>query len=95
MTSFAKGLVAGPRDIKRYLLSLKKTQHQAQNEISEILDRVRGDKFPDDDFLYGVTELGFHGWDCEESPFAICAYDTIDDPAMDQCIFCGLPQERK
>lgn len=34
-------------------------------------------------------------WDCPESPFGLCAYDTYIDPAKDNCIFCHQPFERK
>ena len=34
-------------------------------------------------------------WECEKSPFGWCTYDITTDPAMDNCIFCGEPYERK
>lgn len=34
-------------------------------------------------------------WDCKESPVGKCAYDWIEDPCMDSCIFCHNPEERK
>lgn len=33
-------------------------------------------------------------WDCD-SPLGKCVYDTEKDPAMDCCLFCGEPLERK
>ena len=35
------------------------------------------------------------GWSCEKSPFGTCAYDLDEDPACDECIYCGKPEERK
>lgn len=36
-------------------------------------------------------------WICEsyENPVAHCAYNKTDDPAMDGCVYCGQPRERK
>lgn len=36
-------------------------------------------------------------WLCEstESPDGLCGYDLEVDPACDECIYCGLPEERK
>ncbi|CAH7393383.1 hypothetical protein VCHA53O466_50060 [Vibrio chagasii] len=32
---------------------------------------------------------------CNESPVKICVYNESEDPAHDDCIFCGEPSERK
>ena len=37
--------------------------------------------------------LGYN--DCDISPFTICAYNLVDDPAHDNCVFCHEPHERK
>lgn len=34
-------------------------------------------------------------WPCSKSPIERCAYNDIDDPAYDSCLFCGKPEERK
>jgi len=34
-------------------------------------------------------------WECSKSPFGWCTYDTDADPAMDNCIYCSEPYERK
>lgn len=36
-------------------------------------------------------------WGCEsdDSPTGFCAYNTEEDPCMDNCIYCGNPVERK
>jgi hypothetical protein len=34
-------------------------------------------------------------WECPESPTGHCVYDRYEDPAHDNCIFCGDPEERK
>lgn len=28
---------------------------------------------------------------CTESPFGSCAYDQVNDPWWDRCMFCGEP----
>ena len=33
-------------------------------------------------------------WDCDKSPLGICFYNK-EDGAMDDCIFCHNPDERK
>lgn len=39
----------------------------------------------------------FHdsGWECPESPVGTCMYDSVKDPAYDNCLICGEPYERK
>ncbi len=36
-------------------------------------------------------------WNCEDerNPIGFCAYDKFNDPALDSCVFCGDPYERK
>lgn len=34
-------------------------------------------------------------WFCPKSPNHICKYDDKKDPAHDNCIYCGQPEERK
>lgn len=38
-------------------------------------------------------ELGSH--DCDGSPTGYCCYDADEDPNLDECLFCGQPDERK
>lgn len=34
-------------------------------------------------------------WECEASKIGVCAYNYATDPAHDDCIYCGYPEERK
>ena len=34
-------------------------------------------------------------WECKKSPFGRCVYHEIEDKCHDNCLFCGLPEERK
>ena len=91
--------------LKKVLLSLKSQRDATDRTISSLLDEViaayPGSLLYDDsnwpgDFLSGgAIVLGDMDWDCKGSPFAMCAYDTIDDRAKDHCIFCGNPHDRK
>ena len=76
-------------DRKIMLMSLTQIQREAGSTISRILDGV----VPEEHI--GYAKLGPEGWGCAESPVGLCVYDSIEDRAMDQCIFCGWPDERK
>lgn len=41
----------------------------------------------------GDLELGH--WACEKSPTARCFYNNREDGALDHCLVCGGPDERK
>ena len=76
-------------DMKALLLSMHDIQRQASATISQIIDEIIPWEHQ------GFTKLGYTMWDCELSPFLFCAYNVVEDPAKDQCIFCGEPEERK
>ena len=76
-------------DMRSLVLSMHDIQRQASATISQIIDEV----IPFDHQL--VTKLGDTLWDCKSSPFLFCAYNVVEDPAKDLCIFCGEPEERK
>ena len=91
--------------LKKVLLSLKNQRDETDRIISSLLDEVIAahpdsllyddSDWPGDFLSGGAIELGDMNWGCEKSPFAMCAYDTIDDRAKDHCIFCGQPHDRK
>lgn len=56
------------------------------NAMVEPEDQVEGD-------CLEVT----HSWPCTEkkNPIPVCVYDSLNDPAFDDCIFCHQPHERK
>jgi len=80
----------GKYEMKSVLRSMMSIQRHAGYTISQVLE----DAVPDQSY-YGVWKLGPTVWDCNKSPVLLCVYDSIEDPAMDQCIFCGDPEERK
>lgn len=73
---------------------------QAEIEYLEILNDILSRR---DEWIGSVWpkyKLGNYiiddsGWGCPDSPFDYCAYDDIEDPVHDYCIFCGEPYERK
>ena len=44
-----------------------------------------------------TSALGGLSWKCDDGPHAgeLCVYDTKHDVALDNCIYCGQPFERK
>ena len=38
-------------------------------------------------------QTGYHN--CKDSPIGTCFYDSMEDPASDNCLICGDPEERK
>jgi hypothetical protein len=73
-------------------------QRQRDVEVAEhhafqtewLIRRQVGRKFDVD-----PHDLGIGGWECGESPIGVCVYDTEEDPAMDDCLVCHHPRERK
>ena len=45
--------------------------------------------------ITGRDDLSIGTWECKRSPIQICVYDEKEDPCLDDCIFCGEPDERK
>lgn len=43
----------------------------------------------------GIIKAELGGWECQTSPTGQCVYNLDKDPAMDNCVFCGDPDERK
>jgi hypothetical protein len=76
-------------DMRILLRTMMSIQREAGITISRTLDGVVPEKY------MGSAKLGPSGWGCAKSPVLLCVFDSIGDRAMDQCIFCGEPDERK
>ena len=76
-------------DRRIMLQSMMQIRREAGSTISGIINEVVPEKYTH------ICKLGPYGWQCEDSPVGLCVYDSIEDRAMDQCIFCGWPDERK
>ena len=46
-------------------------------------------------FKVPVHDLELGHWACEKSPTARCFYNCREDGALDHCLICGGPDERK
>jgi len=74
----------------------KVLEETGQEQMVTGIDFVSGNK----EVLEGCVDTAqwFHignSWDCPDSPFGLCMYHTINDPAKDDCVFCHHPLERK
>jgi len=87
-----------PWGIRRLLVTQDEIRMKASSTIQDILNEVVPDEHQ------WLTDIGPTIWDCEESPFGICAYNRheLDDNSQHRsnwkrecCIFCGEPEERK
>ena len=75
-------------DMRIMLQTMMSIRREAGSTISRILDGVVPEKY------MGSAKLGPSGWGCAKSPVMLCVFDS-SDRSMDQCIFCGEPDERK
>jgi|TARA_R110000787_G_scaffold7481_2_gene25512 hypothetical protein len=81
-------------DVRSILESMVNIQRHAGVTIAGILDEAVF--YETDGHEFAVSpRLGHCTWGCEESPVMLCVYDSYKDPAMDSCIFCGEPDQRK
>jgi hypothetical protein len=89
-------------DIRSILELMVSMQRDAGVTIAGILDEAvsytvgtyHSDETDGHEFAVS-PRLGHCTWGCEESPVMLCVYDSYKDPAMDECLYCGLPDERK
>lgn len=68
---------------------IKKLRRNIINIELQIEDEVRK-TMP----IFGI-EHTLGTWLCEKSPVGLCIYDHFEDRALDNCLFCGEPHERK
>ena len=73
------------------LESMASIQKDAGYTISVILEQAVYN-YPS---LVVAPRLGHSTWNCKESPVLLCIYDSYKDPAMDECLYCGQPDQRK
>lgn len=55
------------------------------------LDEIAAQVIPNFDWRHKIS----YWWECKHSPLGYCVYDTEEDPACDECIYCRDPEERK
>lgn len=61
--------------------------HFIEQEINELVKKF----IPDHHSMFYAIGT----WKCKESPIGLCYYNEMEDPAMDHCLFCHNPHERK
>jgi len=82
------------RDIEDKIIEEANKAMEAEDAKVEYYDMIENKKVPgiyDDAQWFNITDA----WECPESPFGYCMYHKIHDPAMDSCVFCHQPYERK
>jgi len=72
---------------KKYniISKLRDAQQGIENTIDEIADVSFDERIPQGQLM----------WECPKSPFGTCKYHHFEDPAWDECLYCGQPYERK
>ena len=64
---------------------------EKESELDEIRIKIITESF--DLKVAKHIVIGCH--ECKDSPIGVCFYDSIGDPAWDDCLICGYPDERK
>ncbi len=93
----AKKLFSDLFDIQKQIETLADFEERIETDLIRL---ALGQRLEEDETSTGryVSMFSPHlGWDCEDERNAIgtCIYDKWNDPAMDFCLFCGEPYERK
>ena len=78
-----------PQD-RKYIIEARRKLIQKHNTA---IFRLVNDALPEEMDTDFFTVIGH--WDCPDSPFGVCMYDTFEDSAKDDCLFCHQPEERK
>lgn len=73
-------------DVKKQIEALRKKKSNLEYEIEELAKSMMPN------FSIEHT-LGW--WDCPVSPIGLCVYNHFEDRALDGCLFCNKPHERK
>lgn len=85
-----KRCVITEKTMNSVTLSIKEKRgkiSEINSEIHEIVKKL----IPEHNGIFNTIGT----WKCDESPIGLCYYDHGDDPALDHCLFCMLPDERK
>ena len=99
MSDYRKDTTPDP-DLSERIKSLY-TEYLKAEDLARNADQYVDDAY--DELLATIAEhlgkeeaeLVLGSWKCEHSIIGKCVYDDYEDPAHDECIFCGDPSERK
>jgi hypothetical protein len=78
-----------PAELKAVIQTIQDQVLKLKDKIQEIIEPF----IPDGDVKWAYTVRTM--WECPTSPVGCCVYNHIKDPALDGCIFCHQPYERK
>lgn len=90
------------QSVVRQISKLKRKVVEKEIELVELLfNHIR--KNPNilyEDDYYGLmpieaSDIYIGHWACGNSPIKVCCYNWYLDRSMDNCLFCGNPEERK
>ena len=96
-TEAAEKLFSDLNDIQARMEELADIEERIENDLLRL---ALGQRLEEDETSTGryVSMFRPHlSWECgdENNSIGTCIYDRWDDPAMDSCLFCGEPYERK
>lgn len=64
------------------------TELRLEKDIKQLVNTLKPEvEYPTVTFTWRCTDL--------TNPVGFCVYDDEQDPANDECLFCGDPEERK
>jgi len=65
--------------------------HFIESEIDELVKPLLQPIIPN----YHRLFFTIGHWECKKSPIGTCVYNHMEDSALDNCLICGEPHERK
>lgn len=79
------------------LMRLRKEREALERRVRNLAaqERERSRKLATEATGVDEDNIVLGDWDCPDSPTGYCIYDSDNDPVMDECLFCGGPDERK
>lgn len=82
------------KDMNSRIIRLQRGVNELNDKIANMVKMVVGRKFPDRKQWIMYPD---DGWKCEstQNPFPLCVYDEGEDSALDDCLYCHEPYERK
>lgn len=80
--------------VKQAMAELTREQEARHALLVSLVDQALGTNHRHY-FRFPTAIIEAQCWDCEDSPSGKCVYNLESDAAQDQCLFCGLPWERK
>ena len=77
--------------IKKEIKKKIETKNNLVNDLEFEIEKLIQTVYPE--YYRMFNTIG--DWDCKDSPIGLCIYDHMIDQCLDNCLFCGQPDERK